>query len=285
MAEENEQAGGDLESMTTEQLEQHLDTQGSASANEQTPGNDANTGEQGEAGGTPDPMTIIQKRLDEMQREMGRSRGLQSRLDGLDSSVAKAVQKALEDQERKRYESNLPPEQREANQQAATRRQALEQYVREQSVAGLREQFGDRLDFLDQAMQERADQKMLGDVAQMAEDIMPGLSQGVADLFQKNYADLNSKDPNVVRQALEWNERSSDPTFVVLQLVKAQRSKASDGAAQYATRKGAEVRSASAGMRSTASGTAGAKSLDKYSSQELENMSMEQLEKLIPERK
>jgi hypothetical protein len=276
----------DLEAMSTDELGKHLDqTQSAPPDNGQDPAQEAN-GEMNSANqaGTPDPLSVLTKRIEEMHREQGRFRGLQSRLDGLDGSVEKAVARALEARERRNYENSLSPEERSASQQAEQRQNQFRDLVRQQAVEAMREQFPEQFDFIDRSMQERADQSFLGEVSTMAEGVMPGLSQGIAGMFQKNYEELNSQDPATVRQALEWNERSKNPSFLVLELIKAQSSKAKAGAQSFQQTKTREAASASAGIRSASASAAGAKSLGQHTQSELENMSLEQLEKLIPER-
>lgn len=278
----------DLESMSTEQLEQHLDNPGDAApANEQAPeeqvdqgGQDGGQQEQGEQ---LDPYQRMERRLDEIQREMGRFRGFQSRLDKFPQETEKVIQRILQQRERQAYLNSLSPEEREASEQNAMREQALRETIRREAMMGLQEQFGPKLQFIEQMEEQVKDQQYYQSAAQMAEQMAPGSSEGIADLFQKNLKDLNSQNPEVQRAALDWNQRAlSSPEFLVLELMKAQSQKVNASASAFGQRKAAEGKALGAGIRSGQVKAVGRKPLEQYTEQELESMSVEDLEKLVP---
>lgn len=274
----------DLESMSTEQVEQHLDKQSAAPANEQAPANQqVEGGQEGAQGPAPDPMSIIQRRLDEMHREMGRFRGFQSHIDKLPQTVEQSVAKILEQRERQAYLNSLPPEERQASNEAQQREQAFRDHIRKETVSALQEQFPGQLQFIEQAMEAQKDQALLANTSRMAEQVAPGSSQRIASLFEQNYRDLNSQDPAVVRQALEWNEKATQsPEFLVLELVKSQSQAARQGAQSYTNAKAVEARASGQVLRPGQNAPAGRKPLAQYTTSELEAMSTEELEKLVP---
>lgn len=284
---QNAQGGApDLESMSTEQLEQHLDTQRAAPTTEQAPAPEQNAGGQGEGTGQAlDPMSAIQKRLDEMHREMGRFRGLQSNIDKLDQRVEERIARILQEREQRAYQNSLPPEEREQAAEAQRREMYLRDMVRRESLNALQQTHPEYFQYIERAMEQEKDQQHLGTIAQMAEQMAPGSSQGIAQLFQKNLQELNSSDPSVVQRALEWNEKATtSPEFVVLELVRQKSQQVQQGAAQYSNAKEVEATKATIRPQGGAP-AAGRKPVGEMSEAELEAMPLEQLEKMLPLRR
>lgn len=275
----------DLESMSTEQLGEHLDRQNAPPANEQDPADaDGATREEEGEGQAVDPITRVERRIEQLQRELGRTRSLQSKFDTLPQTVEQTLQRLLEERDRKAYLDQLPPEEREASERAQRQEQAFKELTRRETLRTLQESFPQQMAFIEKQMEATQQQQFLGQVNQMAEQTFPGSSQHIAELFERNLKELSSDDPATVQKALAWNERAtSSPEFVVLELARINAERAKSGNSSYLKQKSAEAAGAKIGVRD-GQVSAGTKSAGQYTEAELENMSLEQLEKLVPHR-
>jgi hypothetical protein len=276
----------DFDSMSTEQLEQHIDKEQAASQNDATPAQAPTQQSVGETNQPPQPtLAQLQEKIQNLEREAGRWRGLQGQMAKLPQAQREALRAELEERRNQQREQTLTPEERQAEQFRQAQAQALQKYTREQAVQALEEQFGPEIQFLRQAQEDARDSQHLSTVSQMAEQNAPGSSKFIADLFKQNYNDLNSQDPEKVQEALRWNKQATEnPHFLTLELIRHSSKQVRENGQRFSSQQSADARKAGETIRAGKTvPVAPQKALKDMTQRELDAMSTEELEKLVPE--
>ena len=262
----------DLESMSTEQVAEYLDKQGA----QPKPEGEAPAQQEKEE----TPLSPVEQKLANIERELGRFRGMQSTLDKFPTLLQSQVEAILQ----KRFQPQSTPEELQQKQLQQTEEQALQRYIQENAVAALKQQFGPQVEFLEKAREDYQDGRFLSEVSQAAENFAPGSSQLLAQLYEQNAKDLQSGDQAVMQKAMEWHDKATkSQEFVVLELAKAHQASVKNQAGQFQQNRQVAGQKAGQVIRADRSGRpATQKSTQGMTTEQLESMSTEELGKLIP---
>jgi hypothetical protein len=270
----------DYESMSVEQLEQVVDS-GAASPEKATPTQQSDQPQDQKADDIPAWAKSMQERLENIHRESGRWRQTQSQMD---KKIQAEIRRALQEQYQQNQLNQLSPEERQTIEERQAQEQALQRLIDQRALEAVRQNFGEEFGFLAQAKENYRDQQFLGETARMADEYAPGSSVHIEALFKQNLADMESGDPQRVEAALRWNDRATkSPEFLTLELAKFASKQTQTRHNQFTQQREQLGQRAGSPKLNGTPAPSGRKPLNQMSQQELESMSVEELEKLVPE--
>ena len=274
----------DFESMSVEQLEKVVDGEAAAPAKTEAPVA-AETTVTKEAAQPPDELVTLKEKLAGLEREAPRWRAIQAQMQQFEAQK-KAFERERIEAQRQQQLANLSPEDREQQDLALRQR---EEFSREVEAGVKRvlssETYKGYIEAIDEIRTEKQDNQHLMAAASAAEELAPGSSAHVNSFWKKNHADLNSTNPEVAQRAIEiFDQASTNPHFLALEVAKsymtdvrgkaaAEEKKRAAGAAQAGQTVGP-------GRQIAATST---KKANEMTQAELDALSIEELEKIVPE--
>lgn len=262
-----------LDAMSTEELQTLVDQEG-ATEQVQT---EQEAPEQVEQATSEPPKDEIpawyRKEQENLKRELGSLRSLQSLGDKLPKLIEEKLSAALS-----KLQQN--PQDTEAQAQLQAQQDQLAKYVREQARAEFGEAGKEYIKLLDELKEQKQDFSHRQSSLELVKDVIPEeADKAWNDVFEQSYKDIEAGKPG----ALERQERlEKDPAFVALAMIQAQRNKVSSQAQQVTDAKRATAKQAAQTIKPGVP-KAGVKSVAEMSEAELDSMSVADLEAAIPE--
>lgn len=276
----------DYESMSVEELEKVVATENAAPAVEQAPAKpEVETPAPEAKPAETQPEFDARKEIENLRRELGRYRSMQSKVDGLEKTVEQRVQEALakrvQEQQRQSQLEQLTPEQREQYQAQQSYQEQLRKVASEEARKFVEQEYGSKYGPILQRLEsEQQDAAFQSTIAEIAGEEYPGLQTHIADIWKGIEKELGSADPDVRDRALErFDAMQAQPARVVLE---AKRIAEKQAAQQVKTFTDGRSQAAKAAAQTPAGSPAPAqskKSVKEMSQAELDALPTAELEK------
>lgn len=285
----------DFESMSVEQLEKVVPEQGAAPQDDKA----APVAENAERSTEVKAETPAQaqaafdaqkahedllKRLENLQREQGRSRELQSRLDKLPTLIEQALAK----RQQQEALANMSDTDKALYQQQLQGRQQEAQQLEQQLEAILSSKYGDKIALIEQFQAQQADnakrEEFMTSVVETAGEDYAKLKPEMDKIWADVTKGLSSPDEATREAALaRFDKLEASPAALVLEASRSYTKSATTQAqALNATRANAG-KAASQSVASTATKVEGRKSLKEMTQAELDALPADDLEKRLAE--
>lgn len=252
------------------------------------PGPEVNAGE---AEAQPEiTLQDLHKNLQNLQREFGRVRGLQSQFDSLPKTIDKTLSERLEAMKKDQYLNSLTPEDRLGYQQQQEGQKQLEAFFEkflEQKAPGLLGKYGDFSKTFERISGQLESQDYFDQVAEaLGEDAQKAIP-AITAMFKELKAKSNSADPAEADQALKlrslYAQNPHAAAMAAMRRMQAETQGAANGFIDQ--RRGAASKSATVprGGQGKAPARLSKEQMNdfKYMEQLAGNMSTEEYEKLL----